>query len=72
MGFVLTFLSFFFDEYNIPAEPITFTFEMLLAVIFSIPRVIGTTISYVYFPPEPKNVEGKLILVCKYYQYLTL
>ncbi|XP_060842310.1 17-beta-hydroxysteroid dehydrogenase 13-like [Rhopalosiphum padi] len=63
MGFVLTFLSFFFDEYNIPAEPITFIFEMLLAVIFSIPRVIGTTISYVYFPPEPKNVEGKLILI---------
>lgn len=72
MGFVLTVLSIFFDEYNIPSEPIIFIFEILLVIIFSIPKVIGATISYVYFPPEPKNVEGKLILVCKYYKYLTL
>lgn len=72
MGFALTFLSIFFDEYNIPSEPIKFIFELLLVIIFSIPKVIGATISYVYFPPEPKNVEGKLILVRKYYKYLTL
>ncbi|XP_050053544.1 17-beta-hydroxysteroid dehydrogenase 13-like [Aphis gossypii] len=63
MGFVLTVLSIFFDEYNIPSEPIIFIFEILLVIIFSIPKVIGATISYVYFPPEPKNVEGKLILI---------
>lgn len=72
MGFVLTFLSFIFNEYEIPSEPIKFCFELLLVVIYSIPRIIGATVSYIYFPPEPKNVEGKLILVCKYNQYLTL
>lgn len=72
MGFVLTFLSIFFDEYNIPSEPIRFIFELLLVIIFSIPKVIGAIISYVYFPPEPKNIEGKLILVCIYYKYFTL
>jgi len=65
MGFVLTFLSVIFNEYYIPSEPIKFIFEMLLLILCSIPRIIGAMISYVYFPPEPKNVEGKLILVCK-------
>lgn len=63
MGFVLTFLSIFFNEYDIPSEPIKFVFEMLLVVLCGIPKIIGSTISYVYFPPEPKNVEGKLILI---------
>uniref|UniRef100_A0A2H8TEE9 17-beta-hydroxysteroid dehydrogenase 13 n=2 Tax=Melanaphis sacchari TaxID=742174 RepID=A0A2H8TEE9_9HEMI len=63
MGLVSTFLSFFIDEYNIPSEPLTFVFEIIIVGILSIPRVIGTIISYVYFPPEPKNVEGKLILI---------
>jgi len=73
MGFVLTFLSVIFNEYYIPSEPIKFMFEMLLLILCSIPRIIKAIISYVYFSPEPKNVEGKLILVCKKYnQYLTL
>lgn len=72
MGFVLTFLSIFFNEYDIPSEPIRFIFEILLIVLCGIPKIIGATIAYVYFPPEPKNVEGKLILVCKYNRYLSL
>jgi len=73
MGLIISFLSIFSNGYYIPSKPIKFIFQMLWLVLRGIPKIIGAMISYVYFPPEPKNVEGKLILVCKIYnQYLTL
>lgn len=64
MGLITRLLSLFFYEYNIPSEPIKFIAEAFFLVVFGIPYVITSIISYVYFPPEPKNVEGKVILVC--------
>lgn len=64
MGLITWFLSLFFYKYSIPSEPIKFIAEAFFLVVFSIPYVITSIISYVIFPPEPKNVEGKVILVC--------
>ncbi|VVC43052.1 Short-chain dehydrogenase/reductase SDR,NAD(P)-binding domain [Cinara cedri] len=63
MGFTYTLLSVFFEEFKIPADPLTFIFEIVLLVFLGIPRTIGAIISYVYFPEEPKSVEGNVILI---------
>lgn len=63
MGFVSRALSVLFKEYNIPARPVSFLFELLLCVVAIIPKVIISVISYVYFPADPKSVAGKTILV---------
>ncbi|XP_025409491.1 17-beta-hydroxysteroid dehydrogenase 13-like [Sipha flava] len=63
MGLVHKLLSVFFKEYLIPAQPISFCFEVLLCVILNIPKIIVSMILYVYFPAEPKSVQGKVILI---------
>lgn len=63
MSFIFTVLTLFFDEYQIPANPFQLIYEIIVCILFGIPNTILSIIAYVYFPPEPKDVGGKVILV---------